>query len=387
MLRKKNLTWVTHCGMDNKERQNLSFDLTPYIQVFIDKGLWNKKKYRTEYNIAFEREDLERIKAVSIHTFTDHAPLSQFHNYEAIIEKFVPLESMEKTKFFSSAITDASKLAVIQIEFESAFENIPTLSYEQEKDIEMVMGQLAHWDAWNELQKLKSVICEFIQFFVFNLHLNFLTEGYEFSNKDKPELTGFTLVTEADHIYYETDRIDFLGHYILYEKEKDQLADLMQLTAKFWCKDFTAVHFFLDALKGNYISTTHFIKLVFAIESFFEQRISNDYMTLVVPLLTADNIEEMEQRRTLMRECFKIRNDIVHGGNLHGLFDPVKSKAVTKQARVSTMFYALKNVVTLIFYFFLRRPELLENNKYKLNHELIFGLLPGGLGRKNSPII
>src|SRR5690606_30612129 len=136
---------------------------------------------------------------------------------------------------------------------------------------------------------------------------------------DKPNLIGFTTVTEDDNFYYETDKIDLLAHYILYEKEQDNLTDLMQVTSKFWHKEIPSIHFFLEALKGNFITATNFIKLVFTIESFFGARASNDYITLTLPLILCNNIEDMKSMREILKASFTLRNDIVHGNEIYEL--------------------------------------------------------------------
>src|SRR5258706_766793 len=104
-----------------------------------------------------------------------------------------------------------------------------------------------------ELIRMKAIMCELVQFFIFNLHLNYLTHDYTFSITDKPEPTGFSVVIDDDTYYYSTDKMEFLSHYILYVPQNDNLKELMNTASSFWSNDITSIHFFLHALKGNYI--------------------------------------------------------------------------------------------------------------------------------------
>jgi hypothetical protein len=234
-------------------------------------------------------------------------------------------------------------------------------------------------DAWVELQKLRSIICEFIQFFTFNLHLNFPTYAYTFSIADKPEPIGFTIVTENENCSYQVDKIELLSHYVLYAEQNDNITELMNETSKFWCTNIATIYFFLDALKSNYITSTNFLKLVFTLESFFGRNISNDYMTLVLPLLTAENINDMKKSRELMRECFNQRNEIVHGNALINFLEESSYRVEKGKRGIDELFFEMKNLIIKVFYFYINRQLYLKDNTHKINHELIFTLFPKGI--------
>lgn len=380
----KKITWFTHTNIVCIESQKLEFDLTDLIDVFIKNEVWNKTRYRTEYNFKFDQTDLQKIKSIKVNIHTDIAPFSNFHTYENIINNYIDLAKIEKTKIFTSGITEAKKIAVIEVEFESENDLINNLTYEQEKDPKLIFEQLTekNFVTWNEFRRIKSIICEFIQFFMFNLHLNYLTHQYTFSISDKSELIGFSIVSESDNYYYETDRIDLLSHYILYSKKNDILKSLMSSTSKFWCNDISSIHFFLDALKSNYITSTNFIKLVFTLESFFGQGVSNDYITLVIPLLISKKIAEMKNYREIMKTCFNLRNKIVHGNSLINFLEESykgnKSKSA-ENVHIDKLFFELKNIITHIFFFYINRKLYLRKDGKKINHELIFSLIPNGL--------
>lgn len=381
----KKLHWFTQTNIACQESKKLEFDLTNFISTFTERQLWNKTRYRTEYNYKFEKSDLEKIKSLKLVIHTEVAPYSNFHQYENIINEYLDVSSIEKTKLFSSGISEANKLAVIIAEFDSQFELPENLTYEQEKDVELVFGNLteANRKAWQELRIIKSIVCEFIQFFIFNLHLNFLTHQYTFSIVDKAAPIGFTVTSENGGNFYETEKLELLSHYILYAKNIDNLAELMQSTSKFWCTDIISIHFFLDALKGNYITSTNFTKLVFTLESFFGKNISNDYISLVVPLITSKSIAEMKFSRELIRKSFELRNEIVHGNAvinfLEDSYKKMKKDNSVKEMGMDELFFGLKNLIVKIFYFYINNDSYSREDGKKINHELIFKLLPHGL--------
>jgi hypothetical protein len=380
----KRLLWFTHTNIACKESNKLEFDLTEFISIFIEKELWGKTRYRTEYNDKFEKTDLEKLKSIKFIIYTEVEPFSNFHRYEKILSQYIDLSKIERNKLFASGISEAKKIFIVETEFNSENKIIENLTYEQEKDIETVFDNLTYenHDAWQELKIIKSIICEFIQFFIFNLHLNYLTYQYTFSVTNKPEPIGFTVTSENKHYYYEIERLELLSHYILYAKENDNLKDLMKTTSSFWCKDISSIHFFLDALKGNYITSTSFTKLVFTIESFFGKGISNDYITLTIPLLISENIMDMKRIREILRKSFQVRNEIVHGNSVINFLDESHKRNISgavKEMAMDDLFFELKNIITRVFYFYLNKSVYLREGDKKISHDLIFMLLPKGI--------
>ncbi len=394
----KTLTWFTHTNIDTRriihqpdyfskspvsDSPSVSFDLSEFIQVFKENEIWERKKYRSEYNQNYDNADFEKVKSIKIHLHSKNCPYSNSHNYEDVLKSYINLDKFEYSKIASSGISEASQIAVVVVEFNSENKVIDYLTYEEEKDVETVFIKrltTQNIDSWHELKRIKSLVCEFIQFFSYNLHLNFLTHNYEFSFTDKPNLIGFTTITEGDNFYYETDKIDFFAHYVLYDKDQDNLQELMQLTSKFWHKEIPSIHFFLDALKGNFITATNFIKLVFTVESFFGFKTSNDYMTLTLPLVLCENVKSMKSIREILKTSFDQRNNIVHGSEIYELREPANNKPNSKS--IAKLFFELKDVIIQTFNFYINEGLYLSKNNEKINHELIFRLLPNGIPKK-----
>ncbi len=378
----KKLYWFTHTNIDCGQRKDFTFDLSPYLKTFIEHSLWQKIKYRTEYSSDFTEDDLKKIISLKINIHTKNSPFSNCHEYESVLKNYFELNDLEKLKLAQSGISDASRIAVIEVEFQSDTIIRQNLTYEEEKDYEKVFEQLdkSNHHAWEESNKIKSATSEIVQFFLFNLHLCFSTHNYSFSFTDKPNLTGFSIIKDDTRLFYETDKIEFFSHYILIE-EDIKLYQLMSKTSEFWCKDITSIQFFLDALKSNFVTSTNFIKLVFTLETFFSKNTSNDYVSLVLPLLLCDKIRDMKEIRNIVRKSFSLRNEIVHGNTL---FDfNFGSTPFSSDIKNDELFYKLKNLIIQIFYFYINNDLFVRTHKTNLSHELMFEFFPSGIRRKN----
>lgn len=378
----KKLLWFTETNINHiaKKSTSSSFedittDLTPYLKIFIEGELWKKEKYRNEYRETFEKSDLLKIENIKVNIHNKGYPFSNFRGYENLINSYINKNNIEKEKIISSGIKEASKIAVIEVDYNSNLEIIKNLTYEQETDIDAVFESLSdeNQKIWIEQNIIKSITYEILQFYLFNLHLNFLTRDYEFNFLQKANPVGFIAVTSDKFkgIYYETDKLDLLTHYILWEKEYDVLESYMELTSKIWCQYINSIHFFLDALKGNFITSSNFLKLVFTLESFFSKNSSNDFVSLVTPLIISPDIQHHKEFRDVIRKSFQLRNEIVHGGKFHSMKD---------HKEMSKLFFELKNVIIRVFAFFINKELYLnKTTNPKLNHELIFKLLPNGI--------
>ncbi len=378
----KKLLWFTETSINCTKKtefgqsfQKKSTDLTKYLKVFTENKIWEKESYRNEYIDKYTAENLAQIKSVKIHIDGQGSSTLGWHAYESVVERYIGKDKIEKEKLLTSGMSEATKIAIVEVEYESNYGLIKNLSYEEEKIVEKTFEFLGgdNHAIWQEQNKIKNILCEFVQFYIFNLHLNFLTFGYGFNFKQKSNPIGFIAYCENEHVYYETNKTDLLSHYILWEEEYELLNDYMDISSKFWCKYISSIHFFLDALKGNYITSANFIKLVFTLESFYSKGISNDYISLVNPLLISSSIGEMKKFRQIIRKSFSYRNEIVHGSKVHN---------IKENDEMADLFFELKNIVTRTFAYFVNNGLYLKDNNSKLNHELIFNLFPKGIANK-----
>ncbi|RNA63220.1 hypothetical protein D1631_15430 [Chryseobacterium nematophagum] len=355
----KDLFWFTHTNIDTRKlykKDNspcVSIDLTKYIDVFVKNEVWLKTPYRMQYLNSFSKADLLKIKEIKIDFYGKASPYSNAHEYENIISRYHDLLSIETWKIASSGIQDVQQIAVINVKFESSHDLIDELSREDEKDIDIIFSKkLSNKNilANDELEKIKSIISEFMQFLIFNLHLTFPSINYSFANTDNEFYTGFTIVRNNENHYFETDKINYLGHYIYYE-QVNNLNEMMDVSSLFWSKGIPSIHFFLNALKGSHMSIENFSKMIFTFESFFPEKVGSDFMKLSTSLLIGNNVADMRAIRKVLNDSFKFRNKFVHGGSIPNLRDNINNKDKTT---LWELFYELKNIVIRIFWFFFK---------------------------------
>lgn len=90
----------------------------------------------------------------------------------------------------------------------------------------------------------------------------------------------------------------------------------------------------------------------------------------------------MKKQRALIRECFQLRNDIVHGNSIINLTG-FQSKRDKKQSG-EQLFFKLKNLIICIFFFYVNNKLFQRNYKVNIDHELIFELVPTGIKSSSS---
>jgi hypothetical protein len=152
----------------------------------------------------------------------------------------------------------------------------------------------------------------------------------------------------------------------------------MRVTSEFWHIEIPSIHFFLDALKGNNVTSTNFLKLVFTIESFFSKGSSNDFMSLTIPLVLSKGINDSKSFKETLTKSFRKRNEIVHGNKLYDFYN--YSDKESKE--LVTLFFNLKNIITHLFYFYINQNLYHSSHNEKINHEMIFRLFPNGINIK-----
>jgi len=102
-------------------------------------------------------------------------------------------------------------------------------------------------------------------------------------------------------------------------------------------------------------------------------------MTLVLPLLFSGKVSEMKSNRDLMGQCFKLRNEIVHGNALMNFLQEAQHNVEKDKKGMDELYFNLKNLIIKVFYYYINKGLYLNANTQKINHELIFTFLPQGI--------
>lgn len=368
--------WFTHTGVDTRRiksynsENKATVDLTKYIEVFIKNELWLRPAYRPGYPKIFLEEDLRKVKSIKVDFHSENAPYSNAHGYERIISKYHDVEKIETWKLSSSCIQDAFQLAVISVDFISNFNIINELTRDEEKDIDVVFEKMLtdeNINADRELETIKSIVVEFLQFLSFSLHLTFPSIDYSFSNKENVYQSGFIIVKNESKAYYKDSKTDLLGHYICYE-ENNILNSVLDKVSQIWHKEIPSVYFFLSSLKGSHMNIDNFSKMVFTLESFFNKNVSTDFMKLSIAILMGKDYLEVLKLKICLSESFKIRNEYIHGGSIPNLYDEVRNK---EHRNIWEVFYDLKNIVIHLFTFFIDNQLYDKRVKQYINDDLV----------------
>lgn len=371
----RNLFWFTHTNIDtaryNKlnKTERVTIDLTKYIEKFIAKKLWDRAPYCIGYPKPFTKSDLNKIKNIKIDFHEDGSPFSNAHNYENIISLYHDVASIETDKLSSSDIQEASLIAVIIVQYESDHDVLTGITRDEEKNIDIVFEKYLSSEniaANQELQSIKRIVEEFLQFLMFSLHMTFLSKDYELYNSKNIYKSGFVIVTNNGKSFFQSSKIDLLGHYIYYE-DADVFNKVIDIVSDVWCTEIPSINFFLNAVIGSHMNIDNFSKLLFTIESFFNNNTSTDFMKLSISMLIGIDFKDVDHIKNCLTESFKIRNEYVHGGkipNLHDNFSK-KDKIIWK------LFFELKNITIRIFIYFLQN-RLYENTKKQyINDDLV----------------
>lgn len=368
--------WFTHTGIDTrfvnrqKAKKINTVDLTKYIDVFLKNELCFRPAYRPGFPKVFSEKDLKKIISIKVDFHGEEAPYSNAHGYERVISQYHPVEKIQTWKLSSSDIQEAFQIAVISVSFTSDYEIINELTRDEEKDIEIIFDKYLTDDnikADREIEKIKSIVVEFLQFLTFSLHLTFPSINYSFSNTENIYQSGFIIVKNKEKSYFKTSKTDLLGHYIYYE-ESNILSSVLDSTSEIWCQEIPSVYFFLSSLKGSHMNIDNFSKMVFTLESFFNKNASTDFIKLSIAILIGNDHLDVLNIKKCLTDSFKIRNEYVHGGSIPSLYDEVSRK---DNKNIWNVFYELKNIVIRLFSYFIRNQLYSKRVKQYINDDLV----------------
>lgn len=386
----KQFLWFTHTGIDtrfvnieNPQKRN-TIDLSKYIDVFVKNDLCLRAAYGPGFPKIFSNKDLKKMRSIKVDFHGQEAPYSNGHGYERVISQYHDVEKIQTWKLSSSNIQEAFQIAVVSVSFASDYNIINELTRDEEKDIDIVLDKHLTNDnikADREIENIKSIVVEFLQFLTFSLHLTFPSINYSFSNTENIYQSGFIIVKNEEKAYFKTSKTDLLGHYIFYE-EPNNVRSVLDSVSEIWSQEEPSIYFFLSSLKGSHMNIDNFSKLVFTLESFFNKSASTDFIKLSISILIGvDHIDVLNIKRCLT-DSFKVRNEFVHGGSIPDLYDKVSSK---ENRTIWDVFYELKNIVIRLFSYFIRNQLYNKRVKQYINDDLVIAAYFNKVGNKIAP--
>ncbi|MDO3645303.1 hypothetical protein [Mucilaginibacter sp. L3T2-6] len=342
--------WFLHTSIRSKDKY-FEFDITEYCKVYFGNESYLTRQTTFDKQAEVDKATIDSIEQVKIklYPFTV-APMSNTNEAERIIEAEIGKFPDFQHIINRGNLRHAHGLVIVEIKFNGDFTYSENLKLDEEKDIEKVLN----WNIDFDILRLRmiSIANDICSFFIFGLHLTYPTHSNSHEST-KPQSSGL-LFMAGNTKYVLDEHSDILAYPLLVEKERfDTLKEIWAMLAKVWHKDIWSFHRFIKAVRSDYITIDNFLDLVFTLESFFGNDTSTETMRLVSSLIVAKNKSEASKINQLLIDCFRIRNEVAHGGVHYRLYDkiPRKPKGDEKHKMILELFWELKNLnISLMVY-------------------------------------
>lgn len=322
----------------------LEFDITDACKVFFAKAEYVKRKIKFDKEHDFDQAFLQRVRSVRInmHPFTSE-PLSNFKVANKIVAAEIGNLPDHEHIFQRGNLRKAKGLVIVEIQFTDESDFPANLTLVEEDDIEKIMD----WDFdFESLQlQLISVANDVCSFFLLGLHMTFPTHSSSHSSS-RAQSSGLVAMI-GKTVYIRDVHSDMMGYPLLIEKDRlEMLNFILGRIAQVWHKDIWSFHRFIKAVRSDYTTIDHFLDLVFTLESFFDKNTSSETIRLVVAALTSRNKAAAKATDQLLVDCFRIRNEVAHGGVNFRLYDksPRIPKGKEKHKMILELYWELKNL-------------------------------------------
>lgn len=342
--------WFLPTSIRSKTESFL-FDLTKDCKVFLDNPMYYGRTVKFDRQHDFDQEFTASIDKITIkiHPFTSE-PLSNFHGANKILTKEIGDFPDYKHIIDRGNLRKAKGLVIIEIEFNGEYTYTENLKIDEETDIEKMMN----WDMdFEEMrQKMISLSNDIFSFFLLALHLTYPThlnshESYQ------PQSSGL-LSFEGSGRYVMDEHSDIFSYPLLLEIDRIGTLNLVLRQISFvWHMNIWSFYRFLKGTRSDFVSIDQFLDLVFTLESFFDKSTSSEVMKLVSSLIPAKTKADADDIYELLTNCFKIRNEVAHGGRHYRLYDnfPTKKNGAESKVLIIKLYWGLKNLnITLLQY-------------------------------------
>jgi hypothetical protein len=292
----------------------------------------------------FDGTFLESIQSIRIRIFPfTSAPLSNFKEANKIVAGEIGDFPNHEHIFQRGNLRLAKGLVIVEIQFSGSSEFPPNLTLPEEDDIEKVLN----WDMDFEFLKLKliSLANDVCSFFLLGLHMNFPT--YRSSHQSSRSQSSGLVAMIGSTTHISDVHSDMMSYPLLIEMDKlDTLDFILARLSQVWHKDIWSFHRFIKAVRSDYTTIDHFLDLVFTLESFFDKNTSSETIRLVSATLTATDKDNAKAIDQLLIDCFRIRNEVAHGGVHYRLHDhsPRVPKGNEKHEMILELYWELKNL-------------------------------------------
>jgi len=337
------------------------FDLTAESNVFLSNPEYYTRAVKFDRQHDFDQDFTGSIKKIliKIHPFTS-APMSNDHGANRIVSKEIGNFPDFRHIIDRGNLRSAKGLVIVEITFDGAYTYTNNLKTDEEIDFEKMMN----WDIdFEEMrQKMISLSNDICSFFLLALHVTYPTHRNSHETY-QPQSCGL-LSFEGESRYIMDQHSDIFAYPLLLEADRMEALNIgMEQIAKVWHKNIWSFYRFLKGVRSAYITIDHFLDLVFTLESFYDKNTPTEVMKLVSSLIPAQTKADADAIQELLTCCFRIRNEVAHGGKHYRLYDEIviKKNGVETKILIVKLYWGLKNLnIQLLYYGILK---ILKDNR------------------------
>lgn len=339
------------------------FDITKDCEVFLTQPLYYNRAVKFDSQYSLDQAFTEQIKQISIriHPFTS-APMSNTHEANAIMSKEIGSFPDFDHIIHRGNLRRAKGLVIVEIMFEGEYTYTQNLKTDEETDIEKMLNW--NMDFEDMRRKMISLASDICSFFLLGLHITYPTHSNSHESH-KPQSSGL-LSFVGDGEYIMDEHSDIFSYPLLLEENRvEALKTVLPQIAQVWHKNIWSFYRFLKGVRSDYITIDNFLDLVFTLESFYDNNTSTEIMKLVSSVIVAENKGDAKRIQELLTYCFRIRNEVAHGGTNYRLYDHVPKKPSEPQDEllIVQLYWDLKNLNLQLLYHGILK---ILNNKHSM---------------------
>ncbi|WP_146198737.1 hypothetical protein [Pararcticibacter amylolyticus] len=348
-MQKHIFRWFLPTSMRSRTSK-FEFDITNDCKIFLSQPDYYQKKVKFDTQHSYDQAFASLIDRISIviHPFTS-APMSNTHEANTlVIQEIGPFKEFEHI-IHRGNLRLAKGLAVITVEFQGDYTYTENLRTSEETDIEKMMN----WDMDFEdmRRKMISLVSDICSFFLLGLHITYPTHNNSHESF-KPQSSGL-LSFSGNGEYIMDEHSDIFSYPLLIEEDRlPALTAVLPQIAQVWHKNIWSFYRFLKGVRSDYITIDNFLDLMFTLESFYDNNTSTEIMKLVSSVIVAENKADAKKIQELLNYCFRVRNEVAHGGTNYRLYDYVPKKQSEPQDKllIIKLYWGLKNLNIQLIY-------------------------------------
>jgi hypothetical protein len=348
-MQKHIFRWFLPTSMRSKTSR-FEFDITDDCKIFLAQPDYYDKKVKFDSQHSFDQSFTSLIERISIviHPFTS-APMSNTHEANSIVIQEIGAFNEFEHIIHRGNLRLARGLVVITIEFQGDYTYTENLKTSEETDIEKMLNW--NMDFEDMRRKMISLVSDFCSFFLLGLHITYPTHNNSHESH-KPQSSGL-LSFAGNGKYIMDEHSDIFSYPLFLEEDRLQsLKTVLPQIAKVWHKNIWSFYRFLKGVRSDYITIDNFLDLVFTLESFYDKNTSTEIMKLVSSVIVAESKADAKHIQQILTYCFRIRNEVAHGGTNYRLYDyvPKKPNEPQDELLIVKLYWSLKNLNIQLLY-------------------------------------